>query len=221
MFIPSAFPRADGWLHFRDPLTPQSQVRRAASKPIEPWCDWPRLADLYRTSANGQLTKSAASLGVSLASLEALRAGWDGEAITAPMYDAAKRVAGIRRRFPNGEKKSVHGGHEGVFAAWPLRDDALYVVEGFTDCAAMLSIGLNAIGRPTCSGGTKILAAICALRVVVIVADADTPGLRGATALMRVLVPLCTSVDVMEPPNGCKDVREAINKGAARKDFEI
>lgn len=208
-----------GWLH-RGPS--DGQRIEHPSKPEHPKrIDFAYLTQAYRAALNGHLADHAVHLGVTVASLDRLEAGWDGEALCFPMRDAAKRIVGIRRRIVAGGKNSVSGGHEGCFVPIGLGPDPLYICEGPTDTAAMLSIGLTAIGRPNCTGGTIIVAALVALRHVVIVADSDTPGLRGASALAKKLTPLCKSVDMIEPPDPYKDVRQWIQAGATKKDFSF
>ena len=173
------------------------------------------LAELYcKVATNARVVSLAKSLGVSFDSLRALNIGWDGKAWTFPMRDPSGKVVGIRRRFPDGKKLSVRGGHEGLFydTAYPTGD--IYVCEGPTDTAAMLTIGLQAIGRPSCSGGTKFLVEICAARRVVIVADGDAPGLRGARELKAQL----SNATVIVPPDRSKDVRAWVNAGATKND---
>ena len=57
-------------------------------------------------------------------------------------------------------------------------------------------------------------------RGVVIVADADEPGRRGAAALATVLRAYCPSVRVVEPPDGGKDARAWRRAGATRADVQ-
>ena len=86
-------------------------------------------------------------LGLSPDTLLAMGAGWDGEAMAIPMFDAGLSVVGIRRRFPDGRKLAVTGGHEGVFMVPPSSDGDLVVCEGFSDCAAVIGLGVLAVGE--------------------------------------------------------------------------
>ena len=53
------------------------------------------------------------------------------------------------------------GGREGLFIPRDLDPAAgLWVVEGPTDCAALLGLGIEAVGRPSCSGGMRHLAGL-------------------------------------------------------------
>ncbi len=157
------------------------------------------------------LQSQADALGVSAESLKLLRMGWSkgDQAFTFPMRSGAGDIVGIRLRNANAEKWSVRGGKEGLFYS-PLRlaGETLYIVEGPTDAAAMLDMGFPTIGRPSCTGGTEhLLKMIRGHHHVVIVADHDGPGERGAEALADRCVGVCRSVKVIEPLAG-KDVRE-------------
>lgn len=151
---------------------------------------------------NGELERAAESLGVTADSLRALGCGWDGEAATFPMRDSKGVVVGIRRRFPDGTKKSVTGGREGLFIPNVEKQKRVYVTEGPTDCAAVLSVGLYAIGRPSCSGGVDALKIVTHGHRVTVMADNDGPGRRGAEALAFAI-----GANVISPPTGIKDVR--------------
>jgi hypothetical protein len=55
---------------------------------------------------------------------------------------------------------------------------------------------------------------------VVIVADADAPGQRGAETLAAVLVAYCANVRVIAPPAGIKDAREWKRRGTSHADLQ-
>src|SRR5262249_45460075 len=79
------------------------------------------------------------------------------------------------------------------------------------------------VGRPSCSGGTKLLTALVAVwrpDQVVIVADGDEPGRRGADRLASVLVAFVPAVRVITPPEGVKDARAWLHAGASHRDVE-
>jgi phage/plasmid primase-like uncharacterized protein len=132
------------------------------------------------------------------------------------MRDATGKIVGIRRRLPDGKKLSVKGGHEGLFTPIDLNGQSpLIVCEGASDTAALLSLGLMAVGRPSCSGGVGFLRTLCEHRRVIIVADNDLPGIRGANELKVRLA----DATVVIPPAGVKDAREwcAIDPSAVLK----
>jgi len=162
-------------------------------------------------AADEQVADLARSLGVSSHSLRRLGVGWNGWAWSFPMRDSAGVVVGIRLRKRNGEKLAVRGGLEGLFIPSGLDPAApLFIVEGPTDCAAVLDCGLSAIGRPCCSGAVELTGIVAAGRPVVIVADADDAGRRGAERLAAALIVRCPDVRLIFPPNGAKDIRDAV-----------
>jgi phage/plasmid primase-like uncharacterized protein len=166
------------------------------------------------------------SLGLSVESLCALDIGWSAfcRAWSFPMRDAAGSVIGIRLRRPNGTKFAVRGSKEGLFLpAASSTDERLLICEGPTDAAALLVLGYSAVvGRPSCTGGVKLLAELVRRRrpgEVIIVADGDEPGRRGANNLASVLVAYCAVVRVVVPSRW-KDVREFLRAGGTQQRLE-
>lgn len=180
------------------------------------------------------INKLADELGVSIRSLERLDAGWNGQAYTFPMRDAQERIIGIRLRSTKG-KWAVPGSRNGLF--WPegvysASDWLLVICEGPTDCAALLDMGFDAIGRPGCLGGVDLIVEFLKglRRDVAIMADRDEakerpdgsvwyPGQEGAKRLSKAILPIARSVRVIKPPF-CKDVREWRRAGATREVVE-
>lgn len=167
----------------------------------------------------------AASLGVSAESLIRLRIGWASAAAlevldtpcheagcwTFPMSDSQDRVVGIRLRTPGGFKYAVRGSQQGLFVPRDLAvADRLVMAEGPTDAAALLDMGFVAVGRPSCTGGTKLIVQLVkrlAPPGIAILADNDTPGVRGAQALASVLALYARDVRTVRPPDQIKDAR--------------
>lgn len=196
-----------GWLHRLGDApvkVPKVVSKREQNSPI----DFNSLARKYHEMLDEKsLAMFSQSIGVSVDSLRRLRTGWDGEAYTFPMMDAKPQVVGIRRRFRDGRKLSVKGGHEGLFMATAClsHEGPVLICEGPTDTGAMLDIGFSAVGRPSCNGGTDILKALLNGRDVVVVADDDKPGQDGADRLSKELVGR-RIVKVITPLRG-KDAR--------------
>ncbi|MBM3982937.1 MAG: toprim domain-containing protein [Planctomycetes bacterium] len=218
-----------GWLHKRDDAPRACRPRAVAVRFAPRPPDLTALATSYQEAASaGQLTALAAELGVSVVSLTAYRVGWAHcfGAWSFPMRDPkAGTVTGIRLRLPDGAKRSVPGGKESLFVPDALTDpDDLLVLEGASDAIAAHSVGFpNAVGRPSCTGGTAHLVALVRQRKparVVIVRDNDEPGVRGADALASALALQCRDVRVISPPDGNKDVRAWIVAGATRPDLQ-
>jgi len=223
-----------GWLHIlrSSPVawprwkTTLSHAVRLAQRPanaeelaamVERW-------RLPRKSA--RLAALAKHLGVTAESLARLATGWseDRRAWSFPMKDAAGQVVGIRLRLGNGRKLSVRGGHEGLFLPDGLQPgEQLLFCEGPTDCAALLELGFPAAGRPSCTGGTRhCIELVRRLKpqVVVVVADGDEPGQRGAERLAGLLRLYCRDVRTIMPPPPHKDVRDWRKAGAVAADVE-
>jgi hypothetical protein len=173
------------------------------------------------------LTDLAQPLGLSVESLSTLSIGWSAEhgAWTFPMFDHERTVVGVRLRRPDGRKFSVTGGKEGLFIPTTLSlSHRLLVAEGPTDTAALLDLGFTTVvGRPSCTGGIKLLTELVRLMPladVVIVADADESGRRGAFNLASVLVAYVPAVRVVVPVRH-KDVREFVRAGGTRAQLEL
>lgn len=213
-----------GWLHRLN--NGVYQDREYTTRLTVPTQSIPRnfgqLAEQYEQRASdSRIETFAGELGVSAKSLRRLHIGWDGDAWTFPMQNATGDVVGIRRRFSNGQKLSVRGGKEGLFIPDDLScDEQIFVCEGPTDTAAILTLGYHAVGRPSCRGGTAFVVQLVRGREIVIVSDQDTPGQCGAETLAKKLQPLCPSVQIIIPPIGIKDVRAWLQAGATRSDID-
>lgn len=210
-----------GYLHrLRDDEFRPERRRVSLPLPTEPVRDFAALADQYRAAVNhDDLRRLASRLGVAAVALADLGIGWDGAAWTFPMRSSAGRIVGIRRRFDDGRKLSVKGGREGLFVPAPaLLTDPLLICEGPTDTAAMLTLGLSAIGRPSCRGGVRECMALAPGHDLVIVADHDQPGDQGARFLALALTPYASGVRIIRPPDEIKDARAWVQAGATRDD---
>jgi hypothetical protein len=221
-----------GFLHsfdngndFRRVVRPFTTVKNEPAVII----DWPALTvSCVKALPGGALECFAASLGLSSDSLRRLNVGWHRakRSYSFPMKDETGRLVGIRLRRPNGNKFAVHGSRQGLFIPYGLRLDErllapLFITEGPTDGAALLDLGLAAVGRPSCLGGVALLTKLARrLRPeqVVIVADQDIVGRRGAEVLAASLVTI-TPVRVITPPAGIKDARAWKRAGATAADI--
>lgn len=187
--------------------------------------EFARLSDKFRDRITPDgLDRVASTLGLTPQSLHRLRIGWTGRAWSFPMVDACGRVIGIRLRYPTGGKFAVTGSKNGLFVPDGLNDHSpLLVAEGPTDCAALLDFGFDVIGRPSCSTGARLVVEfVVSLQIqnVVIVADSDEPGQRGARSLAASLVTRVPRVRVITPPPGQKDIRSWKTSGAVRADAD-
>lgn len=188
-------------------------VTHREEKPV-PILNVSLLMDLWRKDRRGhRLDKLSIDLGVTTWSLEVL------ECVHAPymdtwawpMRDGNNSYTGIRLRKINGDKWAERGSHQGLFIPQVEPHKTVYLSEGPTDTAAMLSIGCYAIGRPNCCGGIAMIQEAVkrlGIRRAVIVSDLDDPGLRGAQTLSMHL-PIPSAILVCP----CKDARIAIQNG--------
>ena len=168
-----------------------------------------------------QINLLARDLGVSASACFWLGAVWATPQYRGwawPMRDGYYEYVGIRLRSPEGRKWAVKGSHQGLFLPTIDPQETCYVCEGPTDTAAALSMGLFAIGRPSCLGCEVEVARLFRrldVRRAVIVADADDPGFNGARKLAASL-PIPSVVIV--PPT--KDLRAFYQMGGTRAMIE-
>lgn len=129
-----------------------------------------------------------------------------------PMRDGNYQTIGVRLRDDHGRKWAITGSKSGIFYPLVQTPKLAVICEGPTDTAAAISCGLFAIGRPSCSaGGDQIWDFIYhtkSIHDIVIIADNDEPGLRGAAALQEQVE--CPSCVITLP---CKDMREFYKQG--------
>lgn len=152
------------------------------------------------------------------------------KAFAFPMRTAAGRVSGLRLRNLQGRKWTVRGSKDGLFYD-PAVDQATeaYVCEGPTDTAAALSLGLFAIGRPSCRGAVPLirdLARRLKVKKLTIIADNDSekrhmsggffePGVDGAESLLTQLGMVARVVIMPD-----KDIRQWVADGGTRRGFD-
>jgi hypothetical protein len=191
--------------------------RRPGPRKPKPAADAPQrnlqsLADHFAARLpDDRCATVAAQLGVTPGSIRELHAGWatreelqtlgagfgDGAypdgAFTFPEQDADGTIIGFSLRAEDGRKSSPQGMRRGAtipvgFADMP---DPVLVVEGASDVAALLSVGLTAVGRPSNTGGADILVKLLAGREVIVLGERDlkgdgaTPGVTGAKTIAR------------------------------------
>ena len=226
MRVESTMPsRNGGWMHgVRDELATKRfrEVRKKPDpKPNRTPREWDDVANGFVERA-AHIKMFANSLGVSIHSLKALRAGFVNNRTWAfPMVDAyTGKTCGIRLRTTDGRKLSMRGSKAGLFIPVAMDDpDPIFIAEGPTDTAALLSAGVYAIGRSSCLGQEQMVARFCEKRPVVIMADVDGPGRKGAAKLAQALKWHALSVRIMAPHEKTKDVREWIHRGGITRDF--
>jgi len=221
-----------GYMHRIDggPLIPEPRKPEVV-KPA------PNLFDMmrrwaYRTT-HLDLSQIAESLGVSYKSLETLGAAKrDDQTWAFPMRDPKGVIVGIRLRASNGSKFAVTGSHQGMFIPQCDTQPTVFLPEGPTNTAAVISLGKYAVGRPSSNGAVLSVAEFvkrsgCKRAVIVCDTDPDyvreggnhfNPGADGAELLASHLtIPNAT---LLLP---CKDMRDFIRSGgdAATLDYLV
>lgn len=216
-----SIPGEDGaaWLHVlahRDTQPPPRRHRvRVAPEPK----DLRPLAEQWQRALSAErLAWLAGILALDSAALTAIGCGWNGSSYSFPMHDANDRVVGIRLRCPRtGRKFAYTGSKEGVFRAPRTVNGVLLLPEGASDTAAAFQLGFDAVGRPSCTGGTRIVAQLVRGRDVVVLLDRDEPGIRGGESLACAITPYVTSLRVVVPPEPHKDLRDWLRAGATHQ----
>lgn len=206
-----------GWLHKTEEsrYIPPTPIRQAIpDKPIDAqgiWQRWFDSTDFHHLDGLGM------SLGVDTDALRAIGCAWAPahKAWAFPMKQADGKVIGIRLRNDEGAKWAVKGSRSGIFipSEYPycVDDATLYVVEGPTDLAAAMTIGLYAIGRAACLGQENMVVDFIKtrrVRRIAVLTDNDEAGMRGSEKLQTML-PIMNCLWC--PP--CKDIREFVNLG--------
>lgn len=180
------------------------------------------------TADDPKMWDFADELGVSPESLLKLKIGWSKPygAWALPMENHKDQYVGVRLRSDDGEKRSMCGSREGLFIAFSPdsipRHERLVIAEGATDTAALSDYGFNVVGRPSCTGGTDLIKRLIQ-RIgpseVIVAADNDLPGRKGAATLVSRLS-IFGPVKTIFPPEGTKDFREWRKLGAVSADIE-
>jgi len=176
----------------------------------------------YAMAALSRLGGLAAELGVSVASLKRLFVGRILDGVWSfPERDASAKlkVIGINRRFADGSKRQVSGHKRGLTYAADWTDNAgpVVLVEGGSDTAAGLTLGLCTIGRPSNLAGVSFLLDLLAGcdRDIIVIGERDEkpdgtwPGREGAIKTAeRLAAGLGRPISWALPPDGAKDLRE-------------
>ena len=224
-----------GWLHrLKDAPIRREYIKRVPPPP-KPTIDCGAMMSAWRVGLPWNMVEAhAQQLGVSGNALDALGVAYSHvhKAWAFPMMDGSGEVVGVRLRAEDGKKWAVTGSKQGLFydlSAEPPADHTAYVVEGPTDTAAGLTIGLFTIGRAACLGQADQLRALCRrldIRRVIVIGDNDEakrmpdgklryPGKEGAEKLIAELKIMSK---LIMPPT--KDLRQWVQAGATKTAVE-
>lgn len=194
--------------------------------------DWARFVRQYQRQCTLEVRNQLAKcLGVRRDALESLGVGWAKPwgrwMYTFPEHDGLGRITGISTRGLDGKKLTLKGSERGLFLPrkWHERPGPVFIAEGASDVAALLSMDLAGIGRPFAGGGVnhlcQLLAAIPNDRTIIVLGESDAkpdgswPGRDGAIKVAKQLVDrLGRKVGWALPSGGEKDVRAWLSREA-------
>jgi hypothetical protein len=231
--------KSGGWIHKIGDEQVVAFVRAKKEPEERPYIRWHLEAQRMYECERASRTRAelAQELGVSVESLELLGVGWgadSAEFASFPMRGIRGRYVGIVRRYRDGAKKTMKWSRCGLFHADNYLDfgGPVLIPEGASDVAALLSMGLCAVGRPSNVGGVNNLVALLTnvKRTFIVLAEHDEkPEKRGQRQWCPADCAGCgycwpglygsakTAGDLSEhfkkrvafrfPPDGAKDVR--------------
>lgn len=243
--VESAKPvKGGGWIHQLSEPLPVADLKPKPARKESP-AEWTKRSEtMFKRNCRGEM---AALLGVSESSLELLGVGHgydhDGRPFWSfPERDIRWQCVGINRRYADGSKKHMAGGTHGLYfeREWWTKRGPIFVPEGASDTAALLTMGLCAIGRPSNTGGIERLIGLLMdqrTRPIVILGERDEhperrgqektklscpakckgcalcwPGLHGMTMTANALSKALKRQVYSRLVNGAKDVREWLCK---------
>ena len=211
-----------GWLHWLRDRDRTDRRPRPIVVPLATPVPAANIAELARRfqadadSASGWLAGVATGLELTVPSLRMFGVGLCAQqrCSTWPMADSEGRIVGINRRFADGSKRLFAGHHAGLYMPSDLPDSmagySLLVCEGGSDAVAGLDLDFLSVGRFSCSHGSALLLRLVRRRrpaEVVVIADQDAPGRRGAETVATALLPFVGKLKLIQPPTGIKDLR--------------
>jgi len=183
---------------------------------------WRPRAEQWRDDGRNEIGRLATKLGVSVAALRELGAGWDGKAWTFPEKNEAGLIVGVSRRFEDGGKRFARGGRRGLTYSdrWNNGSGPVLIVEGQSDTAAGITLGISTIGRPSNVGGLKMLIPLLRDvddRKLIVIGERDRkpdgrwPGMDGCKSIANGLAKeLQRNVEAKLLP--AKDLRSWLNE---------
>ena len=177
--------RNGGWLHRVNGEIQPRRVFRPKERRLtdsELSARFGPLARHWYVGKDKEIKLLAETLGVAAWALDAIKVGADADSYTFPELNHHGQIVGINRRFPDGMKRCCIGSRRGLTFTedWADAPGPVLIVEGASDVAAGLTLGLCVVGRPSNTGGVEYLKRLLAKhldRRIVIVAERDEKDL--------------------------------------------
>lgn len=197
--------------------------------------DWSTLAaECAAAITAAELDWLQLELGVAPHALRRLGVGTHRGLFVFPEKNHRGEVMGLSTRDHNGRKKFVYGGHHGLFIPNDLDlTQTVVLPEGASDTAACLTLGIEAVGRPSNTGGINYLAELLRnVDDVLVLGEndrtgdepegVDPPGIKGAKYTAKRLAELWgRPVRWALPPGVAKDLRSWLCEMDCRETEEL
>lgn len=205
-------------------------VYQAPAQSQPPRTDLPTLAEFWFRQADEHRPRLAKKLGIHWEGLKKIGVGWNSQDRfwSFPEKDASGNIIGISRRFEDGTKKRLKGGKAGLTYPefWNTGTGPVFLVEGGSDTAALIGVGLSAVGRPSNLGGValleELLTSIPRDQDIIVLGERDEkpngrwPGKEGAVkTAIRLADALDRTILWSLPPDDAKDARDWIQQKSA------
>lgn len=238
-----------GYIHkLNDATAPKQYIQRPKERRITDSELSARLGPLCRSwyiRQSEATEKLANTLGVAAYALDDLHVGFDGQCWTFPEMNHLGQIIGVKRRFPDSSKYYVVGSRPGLTYSdsWSDTPGPVLIVEGGSDVAAGITLGVSVVGRPSNMGGVEYLAKLLRheRRRIIVLAERDhkphetlrdhirerhDPNCKGCAACypgrygaqqtsIRLSRKLERIVEWKFLPDGAKDLREWLNRAKA------
>jgi hypothetical protein len=218
-----------GWFHFYESARPEYVPRTNERQSPKSINAAGMIREWQNKTTGAALSMLAIQLGVSSHSVITIGAAWCDErnAWAFPMKDSEGTTIGIRLRSQSGFKWAIPGSQGGLFIPNTFiggNPRAVFIPEGPTSTAALVSLGFNTIGRPSANSGFDLLkkaVKIFGFYEAVIVADNDDLKKMGPYEKKRVGIESAKKLKaelgmrscIWIPPSPCKDARDFVKAG--------
>ena len=145
-----------------------------------------------------------------------------------PFRNAECQIIGFQFRSLAGAKWAMEGSALGLFIPRMKVAKEVFISEGASDCATLISLGVYAIARPAAFACHDMLADFIRNQKIeraIIIADFDVKQSKnevksaGIDSALKLKLKLPCESRIIVPPNGAKDIREAVIAGLDKKTF--